>query len=62
MGLYYDGNSGTYYYYDEQSNSYKFHSQAYSEKVDEQNKELKENYAKRKSKKLKRVDKSIFFM
>lgn len=28
QGLYYDGNTGTYYYYDEASKSYQFHSQA----------------------------------
>lgn len=28
QGLYYDGNSGTYYYYDETSRTYQFHSQA----------------------------------
>lgn len=26
-GLYYNGNTGTYYYYDKDSQSYKFHSQ-----------------------------------
>lgn len=27
QGLYYDGNSGTYYYYDKEKNSLLFHSQ-----------------------------------
>jgi len=27
QGLYYDGNTGIYYYYDEPSKTYKFHSQ-----------------------------------
>lgn len=27
QGLYYDGNTGTYYYYDVASKTYKFHSQ-----------------------------------
>lgn len=27
LGLYYDGNSGTYYYYDDKSKVFQFHSQ-----------------------------------
>jgi hypothetical protein len=27
LGLYYDGNSGTYYYYDDKSKAFQFHSQ-----------------------------------
>lgn len=27
QGLYYDGNTGTYYYYDEASKTYQYHSQ-----------------------------------
>jgi hypothetical protein len=27
LGLYYDGNSGTYYYYDDRSRAFQFHSQ-----------------------------------
>ena len=27
MGLYYDGNTGTYYYYDEKTKAFQFHSQ-----------------------------------
>lgn len=27
LGLYYDGNNGTYYYYDKSKNAFEFHSQ-----------------------------------
>ncbi|PSN55625.1 hypothetical protein C0J52_04032 [Blattella germanica] len=33
LGLYYDGNSGTYYYYDDKSKVFQFHSQVETSKV-----------------------------
>lgn len=33
QGLYYDGNSGTYYYYDKEKNTFLFHSQVAASQV-----------------------------
>lgn len=35
QGLYYDGHSGTYYRYDDETRSYKFHSQTQLPSTDE---------------------------
>lgn len=57
QGLYYDGNTGTYYCYNEQTKTYEFHSQTTQEQnveeIENQNKEEKRK--KRKAKMANKV-------